>query len=950
MSKKSTFIIALLLVNAAIYASTVDLQKATQTGIAFFQAQSQGLKSARPTVSLTLVDLPTKLTSNVPASKAPANMRQVASNAADNAMPEFYVFNNTGGGFVVVSGDDRFTPILGYSFKENIKTDSIPDNIIEWFDGYRKSIRYALDSMNIIATDEVKESWNRLLNQPQKSPAVVVEPLIKTKWNQNKYYNTLCPADSAAGEYNGYRCPTGCTATAIAQIMKYYEYPKNGRDSVNIDFSQTFNYPFPNWDYRIEPSSWSHPEYGGVSANFENTQYDWDNMQLEYNEASTQEQINAVSELMYHIGVSVAMNYGPNESGYSSYTSYSNIFYTSSIHEFALNYFFRYKKPYSLKDEILSSGSWINENFTGKALNTKMYNEAILNLVRADIIHSHPTLINAMGESGGHAFLCDGIDENNFLHVNFGWGGSADGYFNILAEDFSFPWLMAAITGIVPDTAPVNDEKYTIIATSSNGGHISNMGFNSVANTDSMTVYFIADSAYTLVDVLVNGWSDSIAKKNGYITIDKHYQEATAVGGQPGRVGYGGNQAIVAMFKQVDSVYWVKYVSLINDSTVLNSGVLYGPCGTDIKVPQINNDILGIKKLFTTRVDSLVELDGNGNCTYYGNHAETFFGSPTAYRNYAETGIIFKNIYDNYVVNIVYDTIRENKFFIKVNEGKGTIAYNGVNGYELDTINSAHNGSKNPPTCGFDYGWTSVTVKKITFDFVTSLGFDVRCTPLPGYKFKNYTRADTVIWTYPFYWMGEYGGGIFYLNDTVLVNFEKDSLFLPVLCDTTLGSVIGGGYCFVGDTVILSAIPKSNYMFSHWSDGNTDNPRKFVVTEDRICTESTSRPNGWSLNFKNYIRDGELPTVVFVKQNYTVTLDAQGGTGTISIYPNPFSDILNVKSTHAKKIEVTDLYGKIVRIEMQNLQSIDLSSLKPGLYFVSIYTDNNKWTGKIIKQ
>jgi hypothetical protein len=555
-----------------------------------------------------------------------------------------------------------------------------------------------------------------------------------------------------------------------------------------------------------------------------------------------------------------------------------------------------------------------------------------------------------MGKPGGHAFLCDGIDENNFLHVNFGWGGSADGYFHILAEDFSFPSLMGAITGIVPDTTLVNDDKYTIVATSSNGGHISNMGFNSVASNDSMTFYFTADSAYTLVDVLVNGWSDSIAIKNGYITIDKHYQEATAGGGQPGRVGFIGNQAIVAMFKKVDSVYWVKYVSLINDSTVLNSGVLYGPCGSDIEVPQINNHILGITKLFNARVDSLVEWDGKENNTYNGSFSITVQGSPTAYRNYAETGIIFKNIYDNYIVSIVYDTIRVNKFFIKVNEGKGTIAYNGVDGYELDTINSTHNGSKKPPTCGFDYGWTSVTVKKLTFDIVTSLDFDVWCTPLPGYKFKNYTRADTVIWTYPTYWRGEYGGGFFNLNDTVLVNFEKDSLFLPVLCDTTLGSVTGGGYCFVEDTVILSAIPKSNYMFSHWSDGNTDNPRKFVVTEDMICTESTSRPNGWSLNFKNYIRDGALPKVVFVKQNYTVTFDAQGGTGTISIYPNPFSDILNVKCTHAKKIEVTDLYGKIVGIEMQNPQGIDLSSLKPGLYIVSIYTDNNKWTGKIIKQ
>jgi hypothetical protein len=71
---------------------------------------------------------------------------------------------------------------------------------------------------------------------------------------------------------------------------------------------------------------------------------------------------------------------------------------------------------------------------------------------------------------------------------------------------------------------------------------------------------------------------------------------------------------------------------------------------------------------------------------------------------------------------------------------------------------------------------------------------------------------------------------------------------------------------------------------------------------------------------------------------------------TISIYPNPFSDILNIKGVHAKRIEITDLNGKIVRIEIQDPQSIDLSSLKPGLYLISIFTDNNKWTRKIIKQ
>lgn len=71
---------------------------------------------------------------------------------------------------------------------------------------------------------------------------------------------------------------------------------------------------------------------------------------------------------------------------------------------------------------------------------------------------------------------------------------------------------------------------------------------------------------------------------------------------------------------------------------------------------------------------------------------------------------------------------------------------------------------------------------------------------------------------------------------------------------------------------------------------------------------------------------------------------------TISIYPNPFSDTLNIKGVQAKRIEITNLNGKIVSIEIQDPQSIDLRSLKPGLYLISIFTDNNKWTEKIIKQ
>lgn len=297
--------------------------------------------------------------------------------ASSEALVYFFVFNAGTRGFVMVSGDDVVEPVLAYSDEGAFQPENLADATRKWLEHYKAQIREAIN-LQLEATEAIRTAWENLLQDagPAGPLAGGITPLISTKWNQGNYYNALCPYD---GTYSQ-RTVTGCVATAMAQIMKFWNYPANGSGF----------------------HSYNHSRYGTLSANFGSTSYDWSAMPNSVTSANS-----AVATLMYHCGVSVDMNYGVAATGGSGAQTLDVVD--------ALKTYFGY--PASVQGLYRS-------NYTESQWKTVLKNE--LNAGR-------PIQYAGTGTGGGHSFVCDGYDNNDFFHFNWGWSGSSDGYFSVNA-------------------------------------------------------------------------------------------------------------------------------------------------------------------------------------------------------------------------------------------------------------------------------------------------------------------------------------------------------------------------------------------------------------------------------------------------------------------------------------------------------------------------------------
>lgn len=324
---------------------------------------------------------------------------------------EFFIFNNEDGkGFVIIAADDCVTPILGYSYDNNFATEGLPLNLKGWLDGYAEQIRMAVE-MKATATDEIQADWECLrqgCNLPIKSETSV-NSLISTTWNQDYLYNILCPEDPNANGYPTYgHVYAGCEACAMAQILKYWEYPNDAHSVV--------------WH------EYEHPVYGTLGANFSfaGGSYYWDFMPTQLTFSSSTNQINAVASLMYHCGVSVEMNYGPNGSSA-----------LSTAAEIAFRAFFDYNNATLKTKSSYSDTQWIS-------------------LLKNELDNGRPIFYAGQG-TGGHAFVCDGYDNSNNFWFNWGWGGMANGHYpvnsltpNANGFQHNYSYNQQAIIGIEP--------------------------------------------------------------------------------------------------------------------------------------------------------------------------------------------------------------------------------------------------------------------------------------------------------------------------------------------------------------------------------------------------------------------------------------------------------------------------------------------------------------------
>ena len=304
-------------------------------------------------------------------------------------IPLFYVFNaGNENGFVIVSGDDNTIPVLGYSTKGSFDNSNLPRNFQKWLENYKNQIKYIVAN-NIKATEEIKTEWKKLESGQSlntNKDVTAVNPLLSVTWSQSPYVNDLCPFDVNAGSANGYHVVSGCPATAMAQIMKYWEYPSNGTGF----------------------HSYNHSTYGTLSANFASTTYDWASMPNSVNSAN-----NAVATLMYHCGVAVEMMYGPNSSGAYVIEADPNNSNYPACSEYAYKTYFGY--------DASSIQGLFGLNYTDNAW---------IQLLKNDLDAGRPIQYAGFG-AGGHTFVCDGYDNNDYFHMNWGWGGVQDGFWLI---------------------------------------------------------------------------------------------------------------------------------------------------------------------------------------------------------------------------------------------------------------------------------------------------------------------------------------------------------------------------------------------------------------------------------------------------------------------------------------------------------------------------------------
>jgi hypothetical protein len=394
------------------WAKKVDVNTAQQLAQRYADTrQTTGLRSGavgQSTVKLRYA--PSMKQSGTPAQQLQLRLAQQSTDAA------YYIFD-TGEGdnanFVIVAGDDAVEPVLGYSDNGVFTPDNLPPAFELYLDELQNYVRSRAEQ-NAPQTPEIAKQWNELLNPSSAGVALRAYTtgtvLMTTKWNQWAPYNNMCPIISVnlSDPYGG-RAPTGCVATSVAQIMKYHNWPAQGTGTTTAYTTDIWNIP-------------------AVTLG---ATYDWNNMQPTYgnptNHTGSSTQNNAVALLMYHVGVSLQMGYTPEGSGSHG-----------MVVPGALKTHFKYASD----ARYVTCDGYTVEEWRA--------------MLKGEINAERPILTGCCA----HAMVIDGYDASSRFHLNFGWGGSTDGFYvatnninnnTIPGSQYQNVFLGDAVIGIRPN-------------------------------------------------------------------------------------------------------------------------------------------------------------------------------------------------------------------------------------------------------------------------------------------------------------------------------------------------------------------------------------------------------------------------------------------------------------------------------------------------------------------
>ena len=299
-------------------------------------------------------------------------MLTTVSKAMGKEDSNFFIFNNSSGdGFVIVSKDNRTEPVLGWADKGSFQVDSLPPNLVEWL-GYIDS--YVSSVKNMSESDAPFKERDASSLEDAKPLNVVLHKTAS--WGQRSPFNNLCPV------VDGRKSITGCTATSLAIVMRYFKYPNSG---IGVTDSYTYT------------------DITGASRTVDQGSYSkmilWNFLPLEKPETWSESAKSSVAQLLYLCGLACHCSFGPDFTPGSTYSGVKamneHLGYTLSSSEYSGSY---------------TAGQWIQK-------------------MKEHIDNIGPLLYSASNGEYGHAFVVDGYDSNMNFHINWGWSGYMDGYY-----------------------------------------------------------------------------------------------------------------------------------------------------------------------------------------------------------------------------------------------------------------------------------------------------------------------------------------------------------------------------------------------------------------------------------------------------------------------------------------------------------------------------------------
>ena len=432
-----------LVMTAAVSAHQVTADRARTIAANTFDARSAiSAKSAFKSAKGTLTLLNGTL-------KKAGNAYVLSDNAGTQQdAPAFHIFNNSQGGFIIIAADDVVEPVLAYSDTGSFDADNIPDNVADWLLYLQNGINF-LRSNGIQPSKKVSDKWLAAENGTA-TRASVVKLCATPEWNQSAPYNAKMPDWDGKGSW------VGCVPLALAMVMRYHKHPDHGHRTLD-----SYSYQDENNVVR------------NITGHKLGHKYDWDNMPLTNNTSQwTQAQKDQVAQLAYDCAVAC-------QTMICSVTSSGSGAMTSMLDKAMRDYFF-YKRLKSFRAD--SDEEWI----TTVKKNIDDY---------GPVIHS----------AGGHCFVVDGYNSDSQFHVNFGWGGSFNGY-------YTYPNFYNFTSGRVTYIDIQKDDSTTIL---------DRITFNYNPEQNNITIATEPEVEYTVKDAAQQTvLSGNLENSNGALTID----------------------------------------------------------------------------------------------------------------------------------------------------------------------------------------------------------------------------------------------------------------------------------------------------------------------------------------------------------------------------------------------------------------------------------------------